>query len=342
LIFNERTHLFHEVHHTTMVSTVSSQENKKNQQERLKIMMALALEQHQTTDCPDVEELAAWHENKLTPLERENIASHLSMCSECYELWMDIAEPIMELVAEKERTVPVKSREEAGFSISDWFSQLFRSPWTYGTGFGGALAAVMVVLVVLPGLRMEGLTHSVTTGLQALPANMSGSLLQRSETGNSKFITKSMDLFAEPEAESVWQPKSSAERVFAVGVREALLALDEISDEDQSLLEQLPSSVGSKPEHISKKQWVRYSTALVAAGRWTVLMRMTCNEKQSASPEFWPQQEKNLRVLVKEIGAWSADDRISKFFKSWQELPGDKKDYCGKSAMLLDLIFGES
>lgn len=314
---------------------MAKSEEQIKREESLSVILALALEKKEELDsCIESEDLAAWHENTLPAAEKERLASHLSRCNSCYELWMEMADPIEELMAESEAPPVIEKKQTSISQLVEWLGSLFRNPWAYGTGFGGALAAIMVVFIMLPGLRMDRLDSSISDGFQSLPPGLYISLLPVPKPDSSRFITK--DLFAQPVAQ--WSPASPFEEAFAHGVRQGLLSAGELGDEDKALFEQLPTQLPPAAQTTSEKDWNRYTQALAASGKWTVLIRMACTTDRNVPAEFWKEQVTTLDTLQEIFSSTDKSDDFKAAIGSWQS-KGMAKDLCPSAERLLEKVF---
>lgn len=319
-------------------------EQEEQLQERLDVILALAIDSSEkTSPCPDDDELVAWHEKTLPDERRQEIAAHLAGCTSCYLVWSDLAmltelpatfvEPVPE--STKQSTV-VQAKTRSNFS--EWLGALFRpGVWVTG-GFGTAIAALMLVFVLLPTLRMNSVEQSINEGFAALPDITSGPLLPSvlPEEKQPEYASKSL-FPLETISKPSWHAATPMQEAFAVGVAKGLHSLSALDSADTVLLGQLPGSISMNPANVSERAWKRRKNALVQAGRWAVLVNHACSQSSGASPSFLSKQEPILSHLTQEITAYPDKDQYTFFFDSWANAPEQEKDMCGRAKALLGM-----
>jgi hypothetical protein len=101
--------------------------------------------------CPDLETLAAFVDGTLTPAERRSVVVHLASCAACYEVVTETLHGEEEATEEEAEPVPAPVVLHPRFRRRTW--------WL------AAVAAVLVVAVLLPGLRDGGAWHEVAEGV---------------------------------------------------------------------------------------------------------------------------------------------------------------------------------
>jgi hypothetical protein len=106
------------------------------------------------TACPDLESIAAYLDGRVTDPERARITEHLSSCEECYSLFTESAQTVVDVVP---------SRETVLGRVSEWMSGP-RLAWSTA---GAALATAAVVWLVA-GTRFSPMPQG--SELQALVA----------------------------------------------------------------------------------------------------------------------------------------------------------------------------
>lgn len=304
------------------------------QQERLEALLALALDRHEQTGapCPDHEMLVAWHEQKLDQAERANLTQHLNGCADCYRIWSELAEPIGEMQG-------CHSPQQKGQGAQDhiarrlvaWLQSVFQPhPWAFG-GVGGALGVALVVMLLLPAIRLDRINRGINRGFQALPSGVRGSVLPPAPA--SPYVSKSL-----PPSMGIngWQTKSPALQAFGLGVRQAMEKSTRLAEADRLFFEQLPQRVSREPAGISPRDWEKRKKALIAAGRWTVLLRQACAYPGVLPPEFWADQGKVRSQLATELTTTLEEDQFSRLFHEWVPLELSQEGFCAPAVELIE------
>ena len=110
----------------------------QTEKDRLNAMLALIGDDEKPVGSkPDLQEIQAWHQNKLDATRALEVKTHVARDPECYQLWSD-------LLAEDKAAVSKPGLFE---QIRDWLGTTFAGN---GTQLTLALTAVMVLAISIP------------------------------------------------------------------------------------------------------------------------------------------------------------------------------------------------
>lgn len=253
-------------------------ENERFRAERLSVLVALAAQPPaQPSDAhPSPEELAAFGEERLNPVDRERILAHLDTCSDCYEEWLAVADTL----ATTEPAGGQHRRRGLPVFGTQWHHRRRRA-WVL-SGAGVALAACLVLALLVPW-RTDS----------SLPALIDGAYeTARAGAGPDLREIAARDTAPRREPASTYGfssgAGSDAARAFAAGLLEGRSALGGGDHFSTPVPPDLAPSPGQPAESGAwqSTEWADYALL----GRWVYLLQTICKTSAQGSPAIWEAQ----------------------------------------------------
>lgn len=289
-------------------------ENERFRAERLSVLVALAAQPPaQPSDAhPSPEELAAFGEERLNPVDRERILAHLDTCSDCYEEWLAVADTL----ATTEPAGGQHRRCELPVFGTQWHHRRRRT-WVL-SGAGVALAACLVLALLVPWRTDSGLPALIERAYQTARAGAGPDLREiaardtaprREPTSTYGFSAGAGSDTARAFAAGLLegramlapaQPKPAQPTYdfYAERPRRRIRSEEDITHEQRNIPPPLSSTQSINPptpptptqpiESIvwQDTEWADYALL----GRWVYLLQTICKTSAQGSPAIWEAQ----------------------------------------------------
>lgn len=295
--------------------------NSANQDDRMQVLLALAVQEEKPAEpCPSDEQLAAFIDGRLNTNEHEDILKHLNACSPCYRQWSDISS-VLEGEQEPEPGLdhslgypgPVglpnpadcKSRPgQVGPNDDQAPEPLSRiCIWERAAaGFAFAVAACLVLFLnfyipPVENLIAESYKTAFTQEMTFRHDNL-GKVLSFpwEKSGQAYGFSPS------------GQPDPGS-RAFGSGLwsgSQELPKLKKTTPMPDFLSSKWKDETGTKANNWSETPWAHY----FSMGQWCFLLRAVCMSDTDILPAFWDQQNLILKQIQKHFEKNGEDARI--------------------------------
>ena len=313
-----------------------------NKAERAEVLLALALEHREAEEqCASMEELAAWHQKKLSSSRHQEILSHLADCDHCYGLWSEMAELSLEPEMITEPLATRTKESKILLTILKKLANLLPGP---GLGmparvFTMAATTALVVMILLPFYK-GGPSSTISGGLSDLAKIHGASGPAEIWPGPTRtdLLSKDLDLGGSPQGQAMIPTEQQA---FAAGIRDALERIAPQTDYWHQRIQALPEERGTCPDGPDLKRCKELQPHLFQAGRQSVLLYFSCQVQGSVKIDFWEDQKKTMIDLADSLSDLQGQDRFTYFYEDWRDsvLPGTDSSsvLCGRASSLLEL-----
>lgn len=247
--------------------------------EHVEVLLALAINNKKANGpCLPLEDIAAWHDGKLSAEQALSASEHVVHCQRCYAIWRGLAEAQHEL----HPTPPLSASP-----VSGWHKLLdtvHRPKWTLASaGLAAAATSALVIAVLVPFLRQGTLEDTIHSGYQQLAAlEIPENWAWYDPLAPQAPIARSA---ADPDRQSL-----------RTGIRQGIEnAPIGASDYWRNVIRQLPAE--AIPCRPTDDGCTTRTTILRQAGRWTTLIHLACATPKT-NATFWPTQVRVAKKLA--------------------------------------------
>jgi len=331
------------------VENISSVEelNAPSLTEQVDILLALALGKDPVTgDCPSMEQIAAWHDGRLTASLGAEVESHVARCQHCYVIWSGMLDAIA-----VDSEVHSQNRPDRSYS-RPWSWMGWRPDWRTVLAGGGLATAGIVLLVSLfldsersPWSQFENIEQGYLT---IAAAGLAAAIDEKWVWGSGLRI-KSPDVVGGINNKS-WE-RQAAQRAFQYGVRIGLQRMVGADGFWRGAVQALPSSPESCSGNAQTDECESINRTFYELGRWGVLVHFACDVSNSfrlsykvteqLPADFWVQQVGLMAELDQLVQETLSDSSFARFFTEWrreaEEPVQPRSTLCSREAALLTL-----
>lgn len=276
------------------------------------VLLALAIGQTQAQDeCPSLEELAAWYDQKLTDSHAKVVKSHVARCEQCYATWTDLVE-----------WVPLGQR-----AASPITAPRRRAHWWLGGGLASAVSGVLVVSMVMVSTPFDSILRTIDGGYAAAVREASVAPIEEQWAWRNGWQTRSFAVATQEDTEQPQHSLQVVQQAFRNGVK---LGLEEIVQPTpfwREILTAFPSQATSCIDASSDANCAALDAVFQSVGRWVVSLHFACQAHKggaefgvpSVDSQFWAQQMDIVTQLAPVITELTPDSLYSRFFDHWSQ-----------------------